>query len=256
MFGPGIFFFFLMIRRPPRSTHCISSAASDVYKRQIYFFQYCIYQLFFYLVTDYSFTDILQQNPVYPAVYYLFITIYQIHQLPEVNSSNINWQLIGQKNILGSPDCLGAAQSPQITDQYGTIAANSYRLTVAVTLKACSCLKRMSDSMTKIKQHPKPFLPLILFHYSSFQQTGTPDYLGQDWIFSAQYIQIFFFQLAKKTAVQNKAVLNNFCQAGNIISLRQGLQGNCINNNTFRLIKVSYQIFPQRMVDSHLTAYT
>ena len=27
----------LMIRRPPRSTHCISSAASDVYKRQNYF---------------------------------------------------------------------------------------------------------------------------------------------------------------------------------------------------------------------------
>ena len=27
---------FLMIRRPPRSTHCISSAASDVYKRQIH----------------------------------------------------------------------------------------------------------------------------------------------------------------------------------------------------------------------------
>eukprot|EP00825_Cyclidium_porcatum_P050931 TRINITY_DN9206_c0_g1_i3.p3 TRINITY_DN9206_c0_g1~~TRINITY_DN9206_c0_g1_i3.p3 ORF type:complete len:117 (-),score=18.10 TRINITY_DN9206_c0_g1_i3:6-356(-) len=31
-----IYFFFLMIRRPPRSTHCISSAASDVYKRQAY----------------------------------------------------------------------------------------------------------------------------------------------------------------------------------------------------------------------------
>eukprot|EP00825_Cyclidium_porcatum_P035672 TRINITY_DN3743_c0_g1_i2.p1 TRINITY_DN3743_c0_g1~~TRINITY_DN3743_c0_g1_i2.p1 ORF type:complete len:117 (-),score=32.17 TRINITY_DN3743_c0_g1_i2:253-603(-) len=30
------FFFFLMIRRPPRSTHCISSAASDVYKRQVH----------------------------------------------------------------------------------------------------------------------------------------------------------------------------------------------------------------------------
>ena len=27
---------FLMIRRPPRSTHCISSAASDVYKRQVW----------------------------------------------------------------------------------------------------------------------------------------------------------------------------------------------------------------------------
>eukprot|EP00826_Nyctotherus_ovalis_P023086 TRINITY_DN1777_c0_g1_i13.p1 TRINITY_DN1777_c0_g1~~TRINITY_DN1777_c0_g1_i13.p1 ORF type:complete len:167 (-),score=29.85 TRINITY_DN1777_c0_g1_i13:775-1251(-) len=28
-----------MIRRPPRSTHCISSAASDVYKRQMYEFK-------------------------------------------------------------------------------------------------------------------------------------------------------------------------------------------------------------------------
>eukprot|EP00831_Metopus_contortus_P033638 TRINITY_DN2693_c0_g1_i5.p2 TRINITY_DN2693_c0_g1~~TRINITY_DN2693_c0_g1_i5.p2 ORF type:complete len:143 (-),score=32.46 TRINITY_DN2693_c0_g1_i5:168-596(-) len=31
-----IFFFFLMIRRPPRSTQGVSSAASDVYKRQLY----------------------------------------------------------------------------------------------------------------------------------------------------------------------------------------------------------------------------
>eukprot|EP00831_Metopus_contortus_P031988 TRINITY_DN2595_c0_g1_i4.p1 TRINITY_DN2595_c0_g1~~TRINITY_DN2595_c0_g1_i4.p1 ORF type:complete len:137 (-),score=10.82 TRINITY_DN2595_c0_g1_i4:229-639(-) len=30
------FFFFLMIRRPPRSTQGVSSAASDVYKRQEY----------------------------------------------------------------------------------------------------------------------------------------------------------------------------------------------------------------------------
>ncbi|VTU59928.1 putative phosphoketolase [Lactobacillus rhamnosus GG] [Lacticaseibacillus rhamnosus] len=30
-----MFFFFLMIRRPPRSTQGVSSAASDVYKRQV-----------------------------------------------------------------------------------------------------------------------------------------------------------------------------------------------------------------------------
>eukprot|EP00826_Nyctotherus_ovalis_P016091 TRINITY_DN14634_c0_g1_i9.p1 TRINITY_DN14634_c0_g1~~TRINITY_DN14634_c0_g1_i9.p1 ORF type:complete len:110 (-),score=27.37 TRINITY_DN14634_c0_g1_i9:94-399(-) len=30
-----------MIRRPPRSTHCISSAASDVYKRQVFQERYC-----------------------------------------------------------------------------------------------------------------------------------------------------------------------------------------------------------------------
>eukprot|EP00825_Cyclidium_porcatum_P018345 TRINITY_DN2093_c0_g1_i17.p2 TRINITY_DN2093_c0_g1~~TRINITY_DN2093_c0_g1_i17.p2 ORF type:complete len:106 (-),score=27.42 TRINITY_DN2093_c0_g1_i17:144-461(-) len=47
-----------MIRRPPRSTHCISSAASDVYKRQIYkrltnfkfhLLNYSFNQLFVYL---------------------------------------------------------------------------------------------------------------------------------------------------------------------------------------------------------------
>ena len=31
-----LFFFFLMIRRPPRSTQSRSSAASDVYKRQVF----------------------------------------------------------------------------------------------------------------------------------------------------------------------------------------------------------------------------
>ena len=31
-----VFFFFLMARRPPRSTQSRSSAASDVYKRQVY----------------------------------------------------------------------------------------------------------------------------------------------------------------------------------------------------------------------------
>ena len=30
-----LYFFFLMIRRPPRSTQSRSSAASDVYKRQV-----------------------------------------------------------------------------------------------------------------------------------------------------------------------------------------------------------------------------
>eukprot|EP00825_Cyclidium_porcatum_P011625 TRINITY_DN15983_c0_g1_i2.p1 TRINITY_DN15983_c0_g1~~TRINITY_DN15983_c0_g1_i2.p1 ORF type:complete len:135 (-),score=32.43 TRINITY_DN15983_c0_g1_i2:63-467(-) len=32
-----------MIRRPPRSTHCISSAASDVYKRQVQYYDYSNY---------------------------------------------------------------------------------------------------------------------------------------------------------------------------------------------------------------------
>ena len=33
-----VFFFFLMRRRPPRSTQSRSSAASDVYKRQIWYY--------------------------------------------------------------------------------------------------------------------------------------------------------------------------------------------------------------------------
>eukprot|EP00826_Nyctotherus_ovalis_P028184 TRINITY_DN2223_c0_g1_i5.p1 TRINITY_DN2223_c0_g1~~TRINITY_DN2223_c0_g1_i5.p1 ORF type:complete len:157 (+),score=40.84 TRINITY_DN2223_c0_g1_i5:23-472(+) len=37
-----------MIRRPPRSTHCISSAASDVYKRQVFITAGGIYLLLFW----------------------------------------------------------------------------------------------------------------------------------------------------------------------------------------------------------------
>ena len=37
--------FFLMIRRPPRSTHCISSAASDVYKRQDFYIRRAAFNL-------------------------------------------------------------------------------------------------------------------------------------------------------------------------------------------------------------------
>ena len=39
------YFFFLMIRRPPRSTLDRSSAASDVYKRQAFMFQYVLIPL-------------------------------------------------------------------------------------------------------------------------------------------------------------------------------------------------------------------
>eukprot|EP00826_Nyctotherus_ovalis_P042196 TRINITY_DN4314_c0_g1_i3.p1 TRINITY_DN4314_c0_g1~~TRINITY_DN4314_c0_g1_i3.p1 ORF type:complete len:132 (-),score=11.44 TRINITY_DN4314_c0_g1_i3:331-702(-) len=39
-----------MLRRPPRSTHCISSAASDVYKRQVKMrYVLCHYKLVFEL---------------------------------------------------------------------------------------------------------------------------------------------------------------------------------------------------------------
>ena len=40
-----------MIRRPPRSTHCISSAASDVYKRQTY------HNAFSYFSDEYGLTQ-------------------------------------------------------------------------------------------------------------------------------------------------------------------------------------------------------
>ena len=46
------FFFFLMIRRPPRSTLDRSSAASDVYKRQDLIRQY--FENIFFVIPNYS----------------------------------------------------------------------------------------------------------------------------------------------------------------------------------------------------------
>ena len=54
---------FLMIRRPPRSTHCISSAASDVYKRQRHHYRLRALDLdicFLYCVNHYCNTGPLE----------------------------------------------------------------------------------------------------------------------------------------------------------------------------------------------------
>eukprot|EP00657_Telonema_sp_P-1_P012057 TRINITY_DN820_c0_g1_i1.p2 TRINITY_DN820_c0_g1~~TRINITY_DN820_c0_g1_i1.p2 ORF type:complete len:111 (+),score=36.97 TRINITY_DN820_c0_g1_i1:76-408(+) len=52
-----IIFFFLMIRRPPRSTQSRSSAASDVYKRQTIFFRIVIFDAV-HGTTDKSFVTV------------------------------------------------------------------------------------------------------------------------------------------------------------------------------------------------------
>eukprot|EP00825_Cyclidium_porcatum_P017487 TRINITY_DN201_c0_g2_i1.p2 TRINITY_DN201_c0_g2~~TRINITY_DN201_c0_g2_i1.p2 ORF type:complete len:231 (-),score=45.39 TRINITY_DN201_c0_g2_i1:506-1198(-) len=52
-----------MIRRPPRSTHCISSAASDVYKRQDYTYPATSY------AKNYSYSPRLDPNQTQPQNY-------------------------------------------------------------------------------------------------------------------------------------------------------------------------------------------
>eukprot|EP00826_Nyctotherus_ovalis_P050172 TRINITY_DN6126_c0_g1_i4.p1 TRINITY_DN6126_c0_g1~~TRINITY_DN6126_c0_g1_i4.p1 ORF type:complete len:207 (+),score=49.12 TRINITY_DN6126_c0_g1_i4:38-622(+) len=49
-----------MIRRPPRSTHCISSAASDVYKRQVVFSE-SICAIYYYITKT---MDFFFSNPI------------------------------------------------------------------------------------------------------------------------------------------------------------------------------------------------
>ena len=58
--------FFLMIRRPPRSTHCISSAASDVYKRQEYKERYEALGIeYFYTLIDDAVARVIRSNGGY-----------------------------------------------------------------------------------------------------------------------------------------------------------------------------------------------
>eukprot|EP00825_Cyclidium_porcatum_P048228 TRINITY_DN8031_c0_g1_i1.p3 TRINITY_DN8031_c0_g1~~TRINITY_DN8031_c0_g1_i1.p3 ORF type:complete len:106 (-),score=18.32 TRINITY_DN8031_c0_g1_i1:192-509(-) len=75
-----------MIRRPPRSTHCISSAASDVYKRQLFFMLYLRFFYFFSFccppqppLSLYS-SQILTSEPnyYYKTTIYVFIESYQL----------------------------------------------------------------------------------------------------------------------------------------------------------------------------------
>eukprot|EP00831_Metopus_contortus_P034695 TRINITY_DN27649_c0_g1_i2.p1 TRINITY_DN27649_c0_g1~~TRINITY_DN27649_c0_g1_i2.p1 ORF type:complete len:118 (-),score=8.25 TRINITY_DN27649_c0_g1_i2:222-575(-) len=65
-------FFFLMIRRPPRSTQGVSSAASDVYKRQPYKqlikkdFTLCVYETILLYVRNRQ--QLYEQNPIHFAL--------------------------------------------------------------------------------------------------------------------------------------------------------------------------------------------
>eukprot|EP00826_Nyctotherus_ovalis_P065002 TRINITY_DN9543_c0_g1_i2.p1 TRINITY_DN9543_c0_g1~~TRINITY_DN9543_c0_g1_i2.p1 ORF type:complete len:123 (-),score=15.74 TRINITY_DN9543_c0_g1_i2:151-498(-) len=56
-----------MIRRPPRSTHCISSAASDVYKRQVHGKFKSVFD-----AINSSVPKIVKWFSVYLAVFFLF----------------------------------------------------------------------------------------------------------------------------------------------------------------------------------------
>eukprot|EP00825_Cyclidium_porcatum_P048968 TRINITY_DN835_c0_g1_i5.p1 TRINITY_DN835_c0_g1~~TRINITY_DN835_c0_g1_i5.p1 ORF type:complete len:356 (-),score=90.38 TRINITY_DN835_c0_g1_i5:127-1194(-) len=101
----SFFFFFLMIRRPTRSTHCISSAASDVYKRQILeiksnFILDLIVEKQFSTDKYIEFDDVKNSNRISKAS-----KIYQVHQTKNDKSEiwgvgYVNKDLYNKQNIL------------------------------------------------------------------------------------------------------------------------------------------------------------
>eukprot|EP00825_Cyclidium_porcatum_P017865 TRINITY_DN20529_c0_g1_i1.p2 TRINITY_DN20529_c0_g1~~TRINITY_DN20529_c0_g1_i1.p2 ORF type:complete len:164 (+),score=15.17 TRINITY_DN20529_c0_g1_i1:99-590(+) len=91
-----MFFFFLMIRRPPRSTHCISSAASDVYKRQyIYIYVHTrLRSLTFYYKNQF----LQRQKCPIAYVYYYFIA--QINNISKIRHKFIQRDFFFKSKII------------------------------------------------------------------------------------------------------------------------------------------------------------
>ena len=63
-------------------------------------------------------------------------------------------------------------------------------------------------------------------------------------------------QILEELSIINNAIFNNLSQAGINFPLRQGLQRIQIHEYSLGLIKGSNKIFTQRMIYSHLAAYT
>ena len=73
-----VFFFFLMIRRPPRSTLDRSSAASDVYKRQFLMFRFFVTVLLHKLGKSITFNPIwISVLPILNAVSYTHLRAHE-----------------------------------------------------------------------------------------------------------------------------------------------------------------------------------
>eukprot|EP01016_Furgasonia_blochmanni_P034738 TRINITY_DN3782_c0_g1_i10.p2 TRINITY_DN3782_c0_g1~~TRINITY_DN3782_c0_g1_i10.p2 ORF type:complete len:124 (+),score=8.83 TRINITY_DN3782_c0_g1_i10:3-374(+) len=102
-------FFFLMIRRPPRSTQSRSSAASDVYKRQVLVLQDSHNILWIYRENEYStIMEIESTMYVYREKETLFfvykVTIYQSTTMNRQRVIHIRGCLIGIQCPIGECD--------------------------------------------------------------------------------------------------------------------------------------------------------
>eukprot|EP00825_Cyclidium_porcatum_P009395 TRINITY_DN14787_c0_g1_i1.p1 TRINITY_DN14787_c0_g1~~TRINITY_DN14787_c0_g1_i1.p1 ORF type:complete len:118 (+),score=20.94 TRINITY_DN14787_c0_g1_i1:83-436(+) len=77
-----------MIRRPPRSTHCISSAASDVYKRQVQIQLFLHQRLSYFYFLSFIFYLLLAFSPFFnffmvPRQQNLWYFIFFFHLSPQ-----------------------------------------------------------------------------------------------------------------------------------------------------------------------------
>ena len=79
-----------MIRRPPRSTHCISSAASDVYKRQIIGFIHSSYLL--------GKSDDLPLDSFIDSGFYTSENNLASNLLNEIRKSKLNLAIVGERS--------------------------------------------------------------------------------------------------------------------------------------------------------------
>eukprot|EP00826_Nyctotherus_ovalis_P023609 TRINITY_DN18153_c0_g2_i2.p1 TRINITY_DN18153_c0_g2~~TRINITY_DN18153_c0_g2_i2.p1 ORF type:complete len:148 (-),score=13.32 TRINITY_DN18153_c0_g2_i2:135-557(-) len=112
-----------MIRRPPRSTHCISSAASDVYKRQ-----------FFNCATVFSFPCTI--SPSFTAKLADFCTLNKFRKIFLLVAEGLAWQLLSFSMTLA---CLEFSVTNKLS--------LALRLLI-VSLACASCLLRLLFSTT------------------------------------------------------------------------------------------------------------
>ena len=114
----------------------------------------------------------------------------------------------------------------------------------------------MRHSMSEIQDPAQTGLLLILTDHIRFDFTGSRYHMRRRIRFQIQNGLPVLFQKRKKVRIVNHAILDDFSHPRSDFAFRQRPHQVEIHKYRFRLIKGTDQIFPQRMIDRHLSANT
>src|SRR5262245_48260225 len=121
---------------------------------------------------------------------------------------------------------------------------------------ACERLQCVSDRVPIVENAPAVRLPLVCSNHLRFDLTGSCDRVEDRFLVKLQQRRNLSLQKREELLIGDNAVLDDFCKAGNPLSVRQSAKRKRIDEYCTRLVERSDEILSQSMVHTGLASDT